>query len=145
MNCERIEELLSPYVDGELLTAEIQEVDDHLEKCEKCRELLVDFQSLSIMVKSIEIPEPSVKIRSRVIGYQARRNYFLRFIFSTSLLMGLGALLFHIVGPTSIPVMSVKDEPKKYYIVKEERAPYIETVYETEGNYILTTYEGGSF
>jgi len=84
LNCKRIEELLSPYIDGELKRDDIIRVDNHFEECEKCRKLLKDFQLVKEMVRSIEIPRPSLRIEKKILGYGRRRNYFLRFIFSTS-------------------------------------------------------------
>lgn len=37
MNCEQIRELLSPFVDGALDSAEAEEVEDHLRDCPSCR------------------------------------------------------------------------------------------------------------
>jgi len=54
----------------------------------------------------------------------------------------LGALLILTLGHQS---NITEEEPKEYYIMKEESTPYMEIVYEKEGNYILTNYEGGSF
>jgi len=142
LNCKRIEELLSPYIDGELKRDDIIKVDNHFEECKKCRKLLKDFQLVKEMVRRIEIPRPSLRIEKKILGYGRRRNYFLRFIFSTSLLSGLGALLILTLGHQS---NITEEEPKEYYIMKEESTPYMEIVYEKEGNYILTNYEGGSF
>jgi anti-sigma factor RsiW len=40
MECERIEELLSPYLEDELTQEERQTVDNHLRTCASCAELL---------------------------------------------------------------------------------------------------------
>lgn len=141
MDCSRFEELISPYMDGELATEEIIRLEKHFDKCSSCRKLLQDFQMIRQKTRKMEIPHPSIKIEKAIVGYGTRKNYFLRFIFSTSLFFGIGALLFQIL---STPEVIVKENPKDYYIVKEEEAPYIETVYEKQGNYILTDYEGGS-
>ncbi|MCK4225790.1 zf-HC2 domain-containing protein [candidate division WOR-3 bacterium] len=142
MNCKKVEELLSSYIDGELERDDIIKVESHIKECSECKAKLEHYQSIKEMVKSIEIPSPSYRVERNIIGYARRRNYFLRFIFSTSLLTGLGALLILTFGHTAPPVV---EKPKEYYMVKEEKNPYMEIVYEKEGNYILTNYEGGSF
>jgi len=141
VKCSEIEELLSPYIDGELNRDNIIKVENHVEECKKCKNLLEDLQSIKEMVRGIEIPYPSESIGKRIVDYRRSRNYFLRFIFSTSLLTGLGALLILTLGH---PSHLVEEKPKEYYIMKEEKNPYMEILYETEGNYILTNYEGGS-
>jgi len=141
LNCKEIEELLSPYIDGELNREEIIKVEKHILECKKCNELLKDFQLIKSKIKSIEIPQVSLRIERKILGYNRLRNYFLRLIFSTSLLTGLGALLILTIG--NQPTI-VEEKPKEYYIVKEERTPYMEVLYETDGDYMLTNYEGGS-
>lgn len=141
MNCSKIEELLSPYIDGELSRDEIIRVERHILECKNCEELLKDFQLIKEKVRGIEIPQPSLRIKKKIIGYARPRNYFLRIIFSASLLTGLGALLVLTLGHQ--PYIA-EEKPKEYYIMKEERTPYMEILYETEGDYILTNYEGGS-
>lgn len=141
MNCKETEELLSPYIDGELNREEIIKVEKHILECKKCGELLKDFNLIKNKIKSIEIPQVSLRVERKILGYNRIRNYFLRLIFSTSLLTGLGALLILTLG--NQPSI-VEEKPKEYYIVKEERTPYMEILYETDGDYILTNYEGGS-
>ncbi len=141
MNCKETEELLSPYIDGELNREEIIKVEKHILECKKCGELLKDFKLIKNKIKSIEIPQVSLRVERKILGYNRLRNYFLRLIFSTSLLTGLGALLILTLG--NQPSI-VEEKPKEYYIVKEERTPYMEILYETDGDYILTNYEGGS-
>jgi len=77
MNCEKIEELLSSYLEGELSTAEKTLVDDHLRTCQGCailysaiketREALSGFPELevsaSLMSKLYAIPEKKKKFR----------------------------------------------------------------------------------
>jgi len=142
LNCELIKELLSSYIDGELDREDIIKIENHLAKCKDCRKLLQDYQSIKKMIRSIEIPKPSKRIHERIVVYPRRRSYFLRFIFSTSLLVVLGALL--------IPFLRwnqkvTQKETKEYYIMKEEQRPYTEVVYKQKGNFVLTNYEGGSF
>ncbi|MGD0781646.1 MAG: zf-HC2 domain-containing protein [Candidatus Aminicenantales bacterium] len=45
MSCERIQDLLSPYLDGELAPAERAEADEHLAGCSDCAELLARIRA----------------------------------------------------------------------------------------------------
>jgi hypothetical protein len=65
-----------------------------------------------------------------------------RLAVSASLLLILGTL----VAPFFRSEETIAQEtPKEYYIVKEEKTPYSEVYYEREGNFVLTSYSGGSF
>jgi hypothetical protein len=46
MKCVELEELLSAYIDGEITEREKQIVEEHLETCRECGELLVDFSKV---------------------------------------------------------------------------------------------------
>lgn len=161
MKCNKIEDLLSPYLDGELERDDIIRVEKHLSECEKCSLTLKSFVLIKQKVRRIEIPEVDRTVREKVLSGAGRRKYFqpvklwrevlafsrsrrhiLRFIFSTSLLVVLGALLIPLLRTDN---KVTQKNPKQYYIMKEEKGPYTEVVYEKEGNYVLTNYRGGSF
>jgi len=58
MDCTRIEELLSPYLDGELTSAEIEMVGSHLSACPVCRR---DYEGLLLLSAACkQIPEVTV-------------------------------------------------------------------------------------
>jgi anti-sigma factor RsiW len=40
MNCWRVQNLIAPFLDGELLDAECDAVAEHMEQCDECRELI---------------------------------------------------------------------------------------------------------
>lgn len=77
MKCERIEELLSPYIENELSSKEKREVKTHLKECEHCSTLLsfmkVTTESLAdlpelevseiLLNKLYSIPSKKKKIR----------------------------------------------------------------------------------
>ena len=143
MICESIKELISAYVDAELERVDIIKVEEHIEKCENCNNILESYQNISYRISSIEIPKPSEKVLRNIILFPRRKVYRLRRIaVSASLLVILGTLL--------VPLFRTEENiaqetPKEYYIVKEEKAPYTEVYYEREGNFVLTSYSGGSF
>ncbi len=52
MNCQELEALLSPYLDGELDAAQRRSVDEHLKDCAGCRRQLEDYQILSAALEA---------------------------------------------------------------------------------------------
>ncbi len=143
MNCEIIKELISPYIDAELERVEIIRVEKHTEKCEKCRKLLIDYQNISYSVRSITIPAPSEKVMKRILLFPRRRVYLMRRLtLATSFMVIMGLLMIPLLRTEKT---IAEENPKQYYIVKEEKTPYTEVYYEREGNFVLTSYSGGSF
>lgn len=55
MTCEELEELLHPYLDGELTPAQRTDVEQHLAGCADCRAQLKDFQSLHSALQAPEL------------------------------------------------------------------------------------------
>jgi hypothetical protein len=143
MSCESIKELISAYIDAELERADILKVEEHIEKCEYCNNVLKSYQNISSCIYAIEIPKPSGKVLKRIIMFPRRKAYRVRRLaVSASLLLILGTL----VAPFFRSEETIAQEtPKEYYIVKEEKTPYSEVYYEREGNFVLTSYSGGSF
>jgi hypothetical protein len=82
MNCERIEELLTRYVEGDLAADERRMVDEHLAACERCSLSLELFSSLeaSLIARKAEIP--SAGASSRRIMKRLRRDEGYTFICS---------------------------------------------------------------
>jgi anti-sigma factor RsiW len=67
MNCEQINELLSPYVDEELAPRERSETDAHLVGCASCREHVASVRSLKHSIARLESrDEPPGAVRARV-------------------------------------------------------------------------------
>lgn len=58
MNCEKFENLISGYLDGELSDAERKECEAHISSCEKCAASLEEYSSLEKMLKESESPLP---------------------------------------------------------------------------------------
>ncbi len=143
MSCESIKELISAYIDAELERDDILKVEKHVEKCENCYNILKSYQNISSCIYSIEIPKPSEKVLKRIIMFPRRKVYRLRKIaVSASLLVILGTLIAPLFRAEET---IVQETPKEYYIIKEEQTPYAEVHYEREGNFVLTSYSGGSF
>lgn len=143
MSCESIKELISSYIDAELERDDILKVEEHIEKCNNCYNILKSYQNIRSSIYSIEIPKPSEKVLRKIIMFRRRKVYRLRKIaVSASLLLILGTLISPLFRTEET---IVQENPKEYYIIKEEKTPYTEVHYEREGNFVLTSYSGGSF
>ncbi|HRY12492.1 MAG TPA: zf-HC2 domain-containing protein [Syntrophomonadaceae bacterium] len=62
MDCRKIEQLISPYVDGELTRAETDMVRAHLSACADCQQEYEDFVLISSVMKSVShevVPAPT--------------------------------------------------------------------------------------
>lgn len=55
MNCQELETLLHPYLDGELTPGQRADVDKHLEGCPDCRAHLKDWQVLRAALQTPEL------------------------------------------------------------------------------------------
>jgi hypothetical protein len=143
MSCESIKELISAYIDAELERADILKVEGHIEKCKNCSNTLKSYQDISSSIYSIEIPKPSEKVFKRIILFPRRKVYRLRRVAVTASLLVILGTLFAPLFRTEEAI--AQETPKEYYIVKEEKTPYAEVYYERDGNFVLTSYSGGSF
>jgi anti-sigma factor RsiW len=55
--CEKINDLLSGYVDNELTQQDSQRVTVHIQTCKQCQATLTELEQLQIAVKESEMPE----------------------------------------------------------------------------------------
>ena len=78
MNCSRIEELLAPYLEGDLPADERRAVDAHLESCAECRRSLETFmgleESLAILKETVPAWKTAEARFLRRAGIAKRRS-----------------------------------------------------------------------
>lgn len=75
MTCDRIADLLSPYVDGELAPGERPEVDAHLVGCAPCSGHVASMRSLKHAIARLASrEEPPGAIRARVESFRFRSS-----------------------------------------------------------------------
>ncbi len=115
MTCERIEELLSAYLEGELAAAERAEVEGHLSACADCAELAALMREEIAAAAAFPEVEPSPELMARlydVPGAKREKKRFLRPVFDwlarpalqpvyaalTGLFIVLSFVLFHPEG-----------------------------------------------
>lgn len=79
MECERIEELLSPYLEDELTQEERQTVDKHLRTCAGCAELLSLMREAKESLSSFPEVEVSEGLTEKLYELPQKRRKF-RFV-----------------------------------------------------------------
>jgi hypothetical protein len=73
MTCERIEELLSAYLEGELAAAERAEVGSHLSACPECAELAGLLRETLAATAAFPEVEPSPALMARLYAVPDER------------------------------------------------------------------------
>ena len=127
---ERIEEMLSAYIDGELSTAQKARVDAHLAKCEDCaRNLRTMRQTVSLLGQLPTVKAPrSFAIREAQVT--PRRRAGVRWSWAYSALQGatvLAFLLFVVVSAGDVTLThfapAMGGAPMLAYSAPAEEAP----------------------
>ncbi|HEX2976074.1 MAG TPA: zf-HC2 domain-containing protein [Bacteroidales bacterium] len=64
MKCEEVESLMNEYLDNKLDTEQVTEIENHLEKCERCLDIMRDTQEIfrKFASREMESPDESLKI-----------------------------------------------------------------------------------
>ncbi len=73
MACEKIQELLSPYLDGELTPEVRAEVKNHLSSCRECSEILALLRIATDSLAAFPELEPSSDLKARLYAIPARK------------------------------------------------------------------------
>ena len=68
MNCERVEELLSAYLDNALAFEEWREVSAHLQTCAKCSAMLAEFSRNDALIARLPRVSPDPALRNRIFS-----------------------------------------------------------------------------
>ena len=76
MTCERIEELLSAYLEGELSPEDRREVDTHLGSCPRCAELLGVLRETEAAMAVFPEVEPSDSLLAGLYAIPAKKRGF---------------------------------------------------------------------
>lgn len=76
MNCEKIQELLSPYIEDELSDEENRDVEKHLQGCSSCRMLLVSLKEAREAMGAFPQLEVSERLMSQLYGLPHRKKRF---------------------------------------------------------------------
>ncbi|MGZ3616331.1 MAG: zf-HC2 domain-containing protein [Ktedonobacteraceae bacterium] len=68
MNCERVEELLSAYLDNALAFEEWREVSAHLQICARCSVILAEFRRNDALIARLPRVGPDLALRNRIFS-----------------------------------------------------------------------------
>ncbi|MDQ2715713.1 MAG: zf-HC2 domain-containing protein [Chloroflexota bacterium] len=68
MNCEQVEELLSPYLDNALAAEEHRYAASHLQECLRCSALLADYSHFDTLLSQMPRVSPSPALRERIFS-----------------------------------------------------------------------------
>ena len=78
MSCNRMENLILPYVDGRLKESERREVETHLESCAACRLRVNEFRAVTGLLDELPVIEPSaafdMRVHARVAAEPVKRS-----------------------------------------------------------------------
>jgi len=77
MECKRIEEILSPYIEDELSAQEKQMVEEHLKKCPKCVSLLSFMREVKTNLEGLPEIEVSDNLLSRLYNIPKKKKKIL--------------------------------------------------------------------
>jgi anti-sigma factor RsiW len=76
MTCERFEELLSAYLEGELDAAEREAFGSHLASCPACAELLAVFRETQAALAGFPEAEPSPTLMAKLYAIPEKKSFF---------------------------------------------------------------------
>jgi anti-sigma factor RsiW len=99
MSCERMEEQLQRYLEGDLSQGERAEVEVHLRSCARCRRSLADFEALEASLGTLRAAIPEWKTAEATFLRRAgleRRPTVLAFVLSGPMLAAAALVSFGI-------------------------------------------------
>ena len=76
MSCEKFEDLLPAYVDGELGPEDRAAVESHLGVCPGCSALLACLRAADASLAAFPEAEPSPELRRRLLAIPSGRTFF---------------------------------------------------------------------
>lgn len=89
MNCDLIIEDLQAFLDNELQSTRLGEVQTHLQTCKDCSQMINELKDLSSLMKSCDIPIPNLptgqELLAKVASQSTKKqtNLFTNFLLST--------------------------------------------------------------
>jgi hypothetical protein len=88
MNCERFEELISDYLEGQLSPSLRAELEQHRASCPGCASLISEVQQVIVLCRSYPEAEPPITLPERILSATLgeRRKISLRHLFDLSIL-----------------------------------------------------------
>ena len=116
MNCKQLEDLLSPYLDGELDATQRADVEQHLAKCPGCTRALKDLQ---VMHQALQAPalrhhasetlQQRIKLKLRDADARAQRGTWPRWAAVAATVVIAAALTWNFLPRGNAPAPDVDD------------------------------------
>src|SRR5512139_2972446 len=120
MNCDKIQEQLSDYLDDALAPAEKSVVDDHLRSCPGCRKYLADLDMTVRSIKGLdEIIPPSwlsreIMTRIKAEAESKKRSFLQKLFYPLYIKLPIEAVGIFLVALTALYVFrNMEPELKK--------------------------------
>jgi anti-sigma factor RsiW len=76
MTCERFEELLSAYLEGDLSAEEKRAIDGHIAACSSCAELLSLLRETQGALRSFPQVDPSPDLMAKLYAIPEKKRFF---------------------------------------------------------------------
>ncbi|MCK5664578.1 MAG: zf-HC2 domain-containing protein [Thiotrichaceae bacterium] len=99
--CDKVENLLSGYLDGELTQQESQQVRIHIESCESCKQLYAELRNQQKAIQSIHVDvgeEAALQKIMNDLGARQTQKWGWIFIIFASVLMILFSVSAFIIS-----------------------------------------------
>jgi len=71
VNCRKVSQLISAYMDAELQSVEHRQVRDHLLRCDECHEEYDQLLQMKRMLGSLSVKEPRADVQNRILYHIA--------------------------------------------------------------------------
>lgn len=125
--CRGMWDALSAYVDSALPPDEVSRVEAHLERCQRCRETLLELQAMRQSVRALPTYEPPPMLKARILAatvdqptlWERLAAGWPRLVWRTSFVTALFLLSW--LGWQLVP-KSVTDAPRRWSATKPQTA-----------------------
>lgn len=149
MECNRIQEKLSEYIEGPIPLDEKMLVEEHLKSCEKCREALSELKKTIGHIKNQEEIEPPSWLTQKVMAKiraeaEPKKGLFEKLFYPLHIKLPVGAVATIAIAVTTIyifkaiqPEIKLAKAPSEEIIERKAQPPVI-------ARDEVTSSEGGS-
>ncbi len=134
MSCKEFIEKISLYIDGYINEKECEEIENHMEKCKRCKNIYEDLMTIKIF-------SPSLKDKYPVTYYKGReKRKILKGAFAFILLI-LVLLTFFFESKIDLSKESFSSEKKEKIITREKKGEEPVKIYYTDMIYEISYEE----
>lgn len=98
MNCKEASKLISAELDHELTPEETAQLQQHLERCEACRQLQVFYQTLDATVSSLDEDPPERMAEGILYQIAPEKEHHRKFYFTGTAIAAVAAVFLLLLG-----------------------------------------------